>query len=119
MRSDLLDQVIESRCLNHAAALNAEDEAGAILMSALTLVDLAGSERVAKTGAEGIRMREGTSINKSLLTLGTVINKLSEGTQAQGAHVCLRAEPRRVGRCWRSASAQLHESRRGWSIQLR
>lgn len=53
-------------------------------MSTLTLVDLAGSERVAKTGAEGMRMKEGTAINKSLLTLGTVINKLSEGTQLQG-----------------------------------
>ena len=29
-------------------------------------------------------MKEGASINKSLLTLGTVINKLSEGVQAQG-----------------------------------
>jgi centromeric protein E len=56
----------------------------AILVSTLTLVDLAGSERVAKTGAEGIRMKEGTAINKSLLTLGNVINKLSEGVQAQG-----------------------------------
>ena len=54
-------------------------------VSTLTLVDLAGSERVSKTGAEGLRMKEGASINKSLLTLGTVINKLSEGAQSQGA----------------------------------
>ena len=73
-------QVVESR----ASAAESED-AGAILVSTLTLVDLAGSERVAKTGAEGIRMKEGTAINKSLLTLGTVINKLSEGALAQGA----------------------------------
>ena len=53
-------------------------------VSTLTMVDLAGSERVAKTGAEGLRMKEGTSINKSLLTLGTVINKLSEAVQVQG-----------------------------------
>ena len=53
-------------------------------VSTLTLVDLAGSERVSKTGAEGLRMKEGASINKSLLTLGTVINKLSEGVQSQG-----------------------------------
>ena len=57
---------------------------GAIRVSTLTLVDLAGSERIAKTGAEGQRMKEGAAINKSLLTLGTVINKLSEGVQAQG-----------------------------------
>lgn len=61
-----------------------EPEAGAILVSTLTLVDLAGSERVAKTGAEGIRMKEGTAINKSLLTLGNVINKLSEGAAVAG-----------------------------------
>lgn len=42
-------------------------------------MDLAGSERVAHTQAEGVRFVEGTLINKSLLTLGTVIAKLSEG----------------------------------------
>ncbi len=52
------------------------------------LVDLAGSERVAKTGAEGARLKEGTHINKSLMTLGTVINKLSEGIQKQGLVSC-------------------------------
>ncbi len=72
-------QVVESR---HVDAES--DDAGAVLVSVLTLVDLAGSERVAKTGAEGIRMKEGTAINKSLLTLGNVINKLSEGALATG-----------------------------------
>jgi len=43
------------------------------------LVDLAGSERVRHTGAEGLRLKEGGHINKSLLTLATVIGKLSEG----------------------------------------
>ena len=33
------------------------------------------------TGAEGIRLKEGGHINKSLLTLGTVISKLSEGNR--------------------------------------
>eukprot|EP00798_Chlamydomonas_sp_ICE-L_P030099 gene30099-35065_t len=41
--------------------------------SVLSLIDLAGSE-----SAKGQRM-EGSFINKSLLTLGTVINKLAEG----------------------------------------
>ena len=45
------------------------------------LVDLAGSERVSATGAEGIRFKEGTFINKSLLVLGNVISKLSEGNK--------------------------------------
>eukprot|EP01064_Diplonema_japonicum_P035066 TRINITY_DN747_c4_g2_i1.p1 TRINITY_DN747_c4_g2~~TRINITY_DN747_c4_g2_i1.p1 ORF type:complete len:875 (+),score=196.84 TRINITY_DN747_c4_g2_i1:55-2625(+) len=46
-------------------------------MSALHLVDLAGSERISKTGATGARKTEGANINKSLLFLGTVIEKLS------------------------------------------
>ncbi|KAH8968815.1 hypothetical protein BDL97_02G001200 [Sphagnum fallax] len=62
----------------------------AVRVSVLNLVDLAGSERVAKTGAEGARLKEGTHINKSLMTLGTVINKLSEGIQKQGGHVPYR-----------------------------
>jgi len=43
------------------------------------LVDLAGSERVAKTGSEGPRLREGANINRSLLVLGTVLKRLSNG----------------------------------------
>ncbi|MCO5595743.1 hypothetical protein L7F22_049790 [Adiantum nelumboides] len=62
----------------------------AVRVSVLNLVDLAGSERVAKTGAEGARLKEGTHINKSLMVLGTVINKLSEGVQSQGVHVPYR-----------------------------
>lgn len=74
-------QVVESRSRDQTAE---SDDGGAVWVSTLTLVDLAGSERISKTGAEGLRMKEGASINKSLLTLGTVINKLSEGTQATG-----------------------------------
>ena len=55
-----------------------------ILSCFQNLVDLAGSERAAKTGAEGVRLREGSHINKSLMTLGTVIKKLSEGAESQG-----------------------------------
>ncbi|XP_025650638.1 kinesin-like protein KIN-7O isoform X3 [Arachis hypogaea] len=62
----------------------------AVRVSVLNLVDLAGSERVAKTGAEGVRLKEGSHINKSLLTLGTVIKKLSEGAESQGGHVPYR-----------------------------
>ena len=56
-------------------------------VAVLTLVDLAGSERLAHTGAEGARRVEAGQINRSLLTLGTVIYKLSEG---RAAHVPYR-----------------------------
>ncbi|KAJ1934020.1 hypothetical protein EC988_008939, partial [Linderina pennispora] len=48
------------------------------MVSCLNLVDLAGSERVGLTGAEGQRLKEGGHINKSLLSLSTVIARLSE-----------------------------------------
>lgn len=40
------------------------------------LVDLAGSERASQTNADGTRLKEGSHINRSLLTLTTVIRKL-------------------------------------------
>lgn len=49
--------------------------------STLHIVDLAGSERVSKTGATGTRMTEGGYINKSLSTLTTVIQRLSESAK--------------------------------------
>jgi centromeric protein E len=45
----------------------------------LSLVDLAGSERASQTGTSGKRFNEGTNINKSLMQLGVIIAKLSEG----------------------------------------
>lgn len=68
--------IIESRL---RADLKSTDDGVAVCVSTLSLVDLAGSERVSHTGAEGVRLKEGGHINKSLLTLGTVINKLTEG----------------------------------------
>ena len=73
--------IVESR--DTTADPTAEDDDmggdGAVLVGHLNLVDLAGSERVSNTGAEGKRLKEGASINKSLLSLGQVIAKLSEG----------------------------------------
>jgi kinesin family member 5 len=45
----------------------------------LYLVDLAGSEKVEKTGAQGTTLDEAKMINKSLSSLGNVINALTDG----------------------------------------
>ncbi|GAB4851669.1 Kinesin-like protein KIN-7D, mitochondrial [Ancistrocladus abbreviatus] len=54
------------------------DEYDGVIFSQLNLIDLAGSGS-SKTETIGLRRKEGSYINKSLLTLGTVIGKLSEG----------------------------------------
>ena len=46
-------------------------------VSRINLVDLAGSERSDAAGTSGQRLREGSAINKSLHTLGKVINLLA------------------------------------------
>ena len=51
---------------------------GPVRISSLSLVDLAGSESLKATGSTGVRAKEGQFINKSLLTLGHVVHKLSE-----------------------------------------
>ncbi|XP_046860680.1 kinesin-related protein 11-like, partial [Xenia sp. Carnegie-2017] len=51
----------------------------AVKVSHLNLVDLAGSERASASGAEGLRLKEGSFINTSLFTLSDVIYKLSDG----------------------------------------
>eukprot|EP00826_Nyctotherus_ovalis_P015385 TRINITY_DN14368_c0_g1_i2.p1 TRINITY_DN14368_c0_g1~~TRINITY_DN14368_c0_g1_i2.p1 ORF type:complete len:452 (+),score=133.73 TRINITY_DN14368_c0_g1_i2:243-1598(+) len=55
--------------------------------SHLTLIDLAGSESVSRTKAEGVRLREGSATNKSLLALSGLIQKLSSNS---GKHVSSR-----------------------------
>ncbi|KAL1208185.1 Kinesin-like protein KIN-7M [Cardamine amara subsp. amara] len=54
------------------------DQYDGVIFSQLNLIDLAGSES-SKTETTGLRRKEGSYINKSLLTLGTVIGKLTEG----------------------------------------
>ncbi|CAK8539983.1 unnamed protein product [Lathyrus sativus] len=49
------------------------------LSASVNFVDLAGSERASQTNSAGARLKEGCHINRSLLTLGTVIRKLSKG----------------------------------------
>ena len=50
---------------------------GLVRKSRLSLVDLAGRERIAKTGAEGQRLKEAQKIYQSLTTLGMVIMALT------------------------------------------
>lgn len=54
---------------------------GGVRVSTLSLIDLAGSERAAETKE---RRAEGAHINKSLLTLGTVIARLSGDKDKNG-----------------------------------
>ncbi|XP_077221513.1 kinesin-like protein NACK1 isoform X2 [Tasmannia lanceolata] len=51
-------------------------------VASLNFVDLAGSERASQTHADGARLKEGCHINRSLLTLTTVIRKLSGGKRS-------------------------------------
>ncbi|CAN6202157.1 unnamed protein product [Urochloa humidicola] len=61
-------------------------EGEAVTFSQLNLIDLAGSES-SRAETTGIRRKEGSYINKSLLTLGTVISKLTDG---KATHVPFR-----------------------------
>lgn len=54
-------------------------------VSKIHLVDLAGSERANSTGATGQRLKEGAHINKSLVTLGSVISSLAEMANPTGS----------------------------------
>ncbi|CAN0861572.1 Kinesin-like protein KIN-7H [Linum grandiflorum] len=49
------------------------------LSATVNFIDLAGSERASQAMSAGMRLKEGCHINRSLLTLGTVIRKLSKG----------------------------------------
>ncbi|XP_042031676.1 kinesin-like protein NACK2 isoform X1 [Salvia splendens] len=51
-------------------------------LASLNLVDLAGSERATQANTDGTRLKEGSHINRSLLTLTTVIRKLSSGKRS-------------------------------------
>jgi len=78
--------VVESRERVAASGNSQESKRIAMLptgvrVSTLSLIDLAGSERAAE---DKERRTEGAHINKSLLTLGTVISKLSAGKDKNG-----------------------------------
>ena len=92
----LLKMIVESREIDSSTTSHSDTvfrkawskERPPVKEAAIYLVDLAGSERRRKTGATGQRAREGNAINQSLLSLGTVISKLSEGVR--GAHIPYR-----------------------------
>ncbi|KAJ7958917.1 Kinesin-like protein [Quillaja saponaria] len=83
-----MEQKKSPHCLN--GAIN--DEIGDdILCAKLHLVDLAGSERAKRTGADGMRLKEGIHINKGLLALGNVISALGdEKKRKEGGHIPYR-----------------------------
>ncbi|KAL6316467.1 hypothetical protein AAG906_018170 [Vitis piasezkii] len=70
----ILRLTIESSARKFVGAENSSS-----LAATVSFVDLAGSERASQTLSEGTRLKEGCHINRSLLTLGTVIRKLSKG----------------------------------------
>ncbi|XP_009772334.1 kinesin-like protein KIN-7E [Nicotiana sylvestris] len=57
------------------------------LSATVNFVDLAGSERASQSLSAGARLKEGCHINRSLLTLGTVIRKLSK---SRNGHIPFR-----------------------------
>lgn len=64
-----------------------KNESGSARSGRLFLVDLAGSEKVGKTGASGQTLEEAKKINKSLSSLGNVINAL---TDSKSSHIPYR-----------------------------
>ncbi|KAL8132625.1 kinesin-like protein NACK1 [Apium graveolens] len=64
------------------STLRANSDCVRSYVASLNFVDLAGSERASQTNSDGVRLREGCHINLSLMTLTTVIRKLSVGKRS-------------------------------------
>ncbi|WFC97679.1 tubulin-dependent ATPase kip3 [Malassezia yamatoensis] len=61
--------------------------------ASLNIIDLAGSERASATNNQGMRMKEGANINRSLLALGSCINALCQtggSRNVKGRHIPYR-----------------------------
>ncbi|XVF45199.1 hypothetical protein PTKIN_Ptkin02bG0185700 [Pterospermum kingtungense] len=67
-----------------------KDSTNNLRFARLNLVDLAGSERQKTSGAEGERLKEAASINKSLSTLGHVIMILVDVAHGKTRHIPYR-----------------------------
>ncbi|KAJ7006945.1 kinesin-like protein KIN-4C [Populus alba x Populus x berolinensis] len=73
------------------SGVNNDEFGDDMLCAKLHLVDLAGSERAKRTGADGMRFKEGIHINKGLLALGNVISALGdEKKRKEGGHIPYR-----------------------------
>ncbi|XP_023633536.1 kinesin-like protein KIN-4C isoform X3 [Capsella rubella] len=82
---------LEQKKISSGSFTTTEDGGEDILCAKLHLVDLAGSERAKRTGADGMRLKEGIHINKGLLALGNVISALGdEKKRKEGGHVPYR-----------------------------
>ncbi|XP_058124792.1 uncharacterized protein LOC131266335 isoform X2 [Anopheles coustani] len=71
------------RIMIESRMIEGESDNEAVQIGIINLVDLAGSERADQTGATGSRFKEGVCINRSLLSLSCVIQKLSENPDKQ------------------------------------
>jgi kinesin family member C1 len=80
--------VAETQCNEHSSrshslfqlqikGFNPNIKDGTTIDGALNLIDLAGSERLNKSKAQGDRLKEAMSINKSLSCLGNLLNALA------------------------------------------
>ncbi|KAI9071881.1 hypothetical protein K1719_046154 [Acacia pycnantha] len=85
------------------------NEGEAVTLSQLKLIDLAGSES-SKVETTGMRRREGSYINKSLLTLGTSRVCGSREDPIGGGH------GRRFLLCYFRFGGGLHEGPHKWSL---
>lgn len=70
----IIKLTVESSSNEHLRA-----DSSSTLVATVNFVDLAGSERASQSLAASARLKEGSHINRSLLSLGTVIRKLSKG----------------------------------------
>ncbi|KAM7482664.1 hypothetical protein LguiB_007247 [Lonicera macranthoides] len=72
-------QILRLTIESSAREFLGKDKSTTTLAASVNFVDLAGSERASQALSVGQRLKEGCHINRSLLTLGTVIRKLSKG----------------------------------------
>ncbi|KAF5188239.1 Kinesin-like protein nack2 [Thalictrum thalictroides] len=79
----IIKLTVESSLREHSGAVKS-------YIASLNLVDLAGSEKASQTNVDGMRLKEGSHINRSLLTLMTVIRKLSVGKRSGHIHIPYR-----------------------------